>query len=122
MGEELFDVCECEEFPAEDENPDPELRIGDVEILPVEACRDKSEGVLLLPDIVGMPIRSANGWPNANQSFSTRAYKKDNEKLKLHYCNIFASCSEDNQQLNSTNIMICQNSSQLAYTKQSKSI
>jgi len=59
MGEELFDVCACEELP--DEKPEPELRIPDVEILPVEACLDNSEGVLLLPDIVGMPIRSANG-------------------------------------------------------------
>lgn len=61
MGEELFDVCPCEELPVVDENPDPEVRIEDVERLLVEVCLNNSEGVLPLPDTVGIPIRSANG-------------------------------------------------------------
>lgn len=76
MGEQLFDVCPCVVLPAEDVNPDPEgIRNGDDDKLPTEDCLDNSEGVLLIPDTVGNPMRSENGCPNASQSFSTSAYK-----------------------------------------------
>lgn len=73
MGEQLFEVCECNELLAEDWGPKEEVLIGGVEIFPTEDCLGNSNGVLLFPDVVGIPIRSENGCPNASQSFSTSA-------------------------------------------------
>lgn len=66
--------CACDELLAKD--PDPEgIRIDDADIFPPEACLDSSKGVVLFPEMVGIPMRSEKGCPNASQSFSTRAYK-----------------------------------------------
>lgn len=56
-------------------DPD-DWRMGDDGKVPAEDCLDSSSGMLALADIVGMPMRSENGWPNASQSFSTSAYIK----------------------------------------------
>lgn len=50
--------------------------MGDCGKFPVDPCLDSSYDMLPLPDIVGVPVRSANGCPYANQSFSTRAWRK----------------------------------------------
>lgn len=73
MGEQLFEECACEETGVWEVNDPDDWREGDDWKLPVEDCLDNSRGTLPLPDNVGNPARSENGWPNASQSFSTRA-------------------------------------------------
>ena len=42
-------------------NDPDDCRMGDDGKLPTEDCLDKSRDVSLLPDTVGIPIRSSNG-------------------------------------------------------------
>lgn len=81
MGEELFDVWPWLVLPADDVNPEPEgILNGDDDKLPTEDCLVNS-GMLLFPDNVGNPMRSANGCPNASQSFSTSTWQTTKKSL-----------------------------------------
>lgn len=75
MGEELFDVWDWPEVVLDVDTDDPKAPLfGELLKVPREGCLSSSNcDPLLLSVIVGTPIRSANGWPNASQSFSTRA-------------------------------------------------
>lgn len=72
----MLEVCACEGGAWDASDPDG-WRMGDDEKLPLDGCLDNSKGMLTLPDTVGIPMRSENGWPNASQSFSTSAYMKN---------------------------------------------
>lgn len=82
--------CACEGDGAWDGNEPDAWRIGDGDKLPVEDCRDNSNGMLPLPDAIGIPARSENGWPNASQSFSMSAWgEKKKEKKKKETLEVF---------------------------------
>lgn len=84
----LFEVWAWEEGDWDVYDPD-DCRMGDDGKLPVEDCLDSSRGMLALADIVGMPMRSENGWPNASQSFSTSAYIKVKDGKNTSHIQIY---------------------------------
>lgn len=68
--------CAWEEPEAWGANEPDDWRMGDDGKLPVEDCLHNSKDISPLPERVGIPTRSENGWPNASQSFSTSACTK----------------------------------------------
>lgn len=69
MGEQWFCAWEDVDWDVDDWRTRDEFK------LPVDACLvNWNSGTFSLPDTVGIPRRSENGWPNASQSFSTSAW------------------------------------------------
>lgn len=80
MGEWLFELCAWDETEGWGGIVPDDWRMGG-DAMPVEDCLDNSKDTLPLPETDGVPTRSENGWPNANQSFSTSACIRKNVVL-----------------------------------------
>ena len=73
IGEELFDVWDWAEALEDGPDGPRAFLLGELLKFPREGCLNSSYCDPPFSATVGTPILSANGWPNANQSFSTRA-------------------------------------------------